>query len=81
MRPFAFLPAAYDTGITQDFHVVGQPGLRKIHWLLQDAGAFLAAAQLLQNGKPLGVTQRLKYFGVFLMCSNVFTSHQNILIY
>ena len=34
---------------------IGQSRLRQVHGLLQDAGAFFAAPQLFQDGKPLGV--------------------------
>lgn len=78
--PFAFLPTDYDTGIAQDFHVIGQPGLRQIHWFLQDTSTFLAAAQLFQNGKALRITQRLKHLGVLLVVSHLLTPHQKLLI-
>ena len=81
MRPFSLLPAGHDAGIAQDLHVIGQTGLSQIHRFLQDAGAFLAAAQLLLNGKALRVTQCLEHLGVLLVCPHSLTSHQNILMY
>ena len=60
--------------------MIGQPGLRQIHWFLQDTSTFLAAAQLFQNGKTLRITQRLKHLGVLLVVSHLLTPHQKLLI-
>lgn len=64
MRPLSLLPAFHDSGFTQHLHVIGKAGLADIHLILQHAGTFLAAAQLLQNLQTPRVAQRLKNLGI-----------------
>ena len=79
--PLSLLTALHDTGFAQDLHVIGKAGLGQLHRLLQHAGALFPAAQLLQNGKALGVAQSPEYLGVFLKVAvHVRSSHQNYLM-
>ena len=60
MHPFALLAPHDYAGITEDFHMMRQCGLRYGYFLKQLACAFFASDKKLQDPDPVFVAERLE---------------------
>ena len=60
VRPAALFSAAYDSGFTQNLHMMRERGLADIELFEQNAGAQLPAGKPVKDLQPVCVTQRFK---------------------
>lgn len=60
VRPAALFSAAYDSGFTQNLHMMRERGLADIELFEQNAGAQLPAGEPFQYTKAVRICQRFK---------------------